>query len=119
MTASQVGIPCPPANSSLIISHAIRAAFERDAAARKARAELDDILGRLATLTPREHEVFVPVVSGQLNKEIAGDLGTAEKTIKVHRARVMNKLQVQSVADLVRLAERAGIAAPPHKPKVP
>jgi FixJ family two-component response regulator len=97
---------------------AIRAAFERDAAARQARALLDDILQRLATLTPREHEVFVHVVSGQLNKQIAGDLGTAEKTIKVHRARVMEKMRVPSVADLVRLAERAGIA-PPRRPKVP
>ena len=76
---------------------------------RQARAELDDILQRLATLTPREREVLAHVVSGQLNKQIAGDLGTVEKTIKVHRARVMEKMRAQSVADLVRMAERAGI----------
>jgi FixJ family two-component response regulator len=106
-----------PVNDNDLLA-AIRAAFARDAAARQARAELDDVLQRMATLTPRERDVLVHVVSGQLNKQIAGDLGTAEKTIKVHRARVMEKMRVQSVADLVRLAERAGLAAP-HKPKVP
>ena len=105
-----------PVNDEDLIE-AVRAALNRDAAARQARALLDDILQRLATLTPREHEVFVHVVSGQLNKQIAGDLGTAEKTIKVHRARVMEKMRVPSVADLVRLAERAGIALP-RRPKV-
>lgn len=91
---------------------AIRSALDRDQIARQARAELDDILARLATLTPREREVLDHVVTGQLNKQIAADLGTVEKTIKVHRARVMEKLKVQSVAELVRLAERAGIGAP-------
>jgi FixJ family two-component response regulator len=67
---------------------------------------------RLATLTPREHEVMLHVIRGELNKQIAAALGAAEKTIKVHRGRVMHKLQVQSVADLVRLCEKAGIHAP-------
>lgn len=89
---------------------AVRAAIERDVVLRRARAELDDILQRLATLTPREREVLIHVVSGQLNKQIAGDLGTVEKTIKVHRAGVMDKMGAHSVADLVRFAERAGIA---------
>jgi FixJ family two-component response regulator len=88
---------------------AIRVAIQKDAAQRRAQAELDDILQRLATLTPREREVLAHVVSGQLNKQIAGDLGTVEQTIKVHRARVMEKMRAQSVADLVRMAERAGI----------
>jgi FixJ family two-component response regulator len=89
---------------------AIQAALEKNQIARQDRAELDSILERLATLTPREREVLVHVVSGQLNKQIAGDLGTVEKTIKVHRSRVMEKMKVQSLAELVRLAERAGVA---------
>ena len=85
---------------------AVHAALEKDRIARQARDELDDIQERLATLTPREREVLTHVVSGQLNKQIAFDLGTVEKTIKVHRARVMEKMKVQSVAELVRLTER-------------
>jgi len=93
---------------------AVRTAFERDRVARLARAETDDILACLATLTPREREVMEHVVAGQLNKQIAGDLGTAEQTIKIHRARVMEKMKVQSVAELVRLADLARLAAPPR-----
>ena len=88
---------------------AVEAALEKDRIERQSRAELDDIQERLATLTPREREVLIHVVSGQLNKQIAYDLGTVEKTIKVHRARVMEKMKVGSVAELVRLTERAGI----------
>jgi FixJ family two-component response regulator len=88
---------------------AVEAALEKDRIERRSRAELDDIQERLATLTPREREVLIHVVSGQLNKQIAYDLGTVEKTIKVHRARVMEKMKVGSVAELVRLTERAGI----------
>jgi len=88
---------------------AVGAALEKDRIERQSRAELDDIQERLATLTPREREVLIHVVSGQLNKQIAYDLGTVEKTIKVHRARVMEKMKVGSVAELVRLTERAGI----------
>jgi FixJ family two-component response regulator len=88
---------------------AVEAALEKDRIERQSRAELDDIRKRLATLTPREREVLTHVVSGQLNKQIANDLGTVEKTIKVHRARVMEKMKVGSVAELVRLTERAGI----------
>jgi FixJ family two-component response regulator len=90
---------------------AIREAMEKGRAARQSRAELDDFLKRLVMLTPREREVLTHVVSGQLNKQIAGDLGTVEKTIKVHRARVMEKMKTHSLAELVRLAERAGIIA--------
>jgi FixJ family two-component response regulator len=88
---------------------AVHSALEKDRIAQQARAELDDILERLATLTPREREVLTHVVSGQLNKQIASDLGTVEKTIKVHRARVMEKMKAHSVAELVRLFERASI----------
>src|SRR5262245_9430596 len=68
---------------------------------------------RLATLTPREQEVMRLVVRGMLNKQIAATLGAAEKTIKVHRGRVMRKMQAESVADLVRMAQRVGLEAPP------
>jgi len=88
---------------------AIHTAIEKDRVARQARAELEDLRQRLATLTPREREVLGHVVSGQSNKQTAGDLGTVEKTVKVHRARIMEKMQVQSLAELVRLAERLGI----------
>ena len=85
---------------------AVEAALEKDRIERQSRADLEDIQERLATLTPREREVLTHVVSGQLNKQIAYDLGTVEQTIKVHRARVMEKMKVNSVAELVRLTER-------------
>jgi len=90
---------------------AVHAAIEKDRIQRQTRAELDDIQRRLATLTPREREVLEHVIAGQLNKQTAADLGTVEKTIKVHRARVMEKMKVQSVAELVRLAERVEVGA--------
>ncbi|MGR8979478.1 MAG: response regulator transcription factor [Gammaproteobacteria bacterium] len=92
---------------------AVHAAIERDRTNRRTRAELADIRKRLAALTPREREVMNHVVSGRLNKQIAADLGTVEKTIKVHRAHLMTKLKVRSLAELVRLAERAGIESLP------
>jgi len=88
---------------------AIGRAAESDAAARRSQMEVAAIRGRLAKLTPREREVLTHVVAGRLNKQIAYDLGTVEKTIKVHRGRMMAKLGVRTVADLVRLAELAGI----------
>ena len=90
-----------------VLRAALRAAFEKDRVTRLARAELIEIEARLATLTPREHEVLERVIAGQLNKQIAGDLGTGDHTIKVHRARVMEKMKVESLAELVRLVERA------------
>jgi FixJ family two-component response regulator len=96
---------------------AIHVAIETDRANRQARAELEDIRQRLATLTPREREVLEAVITGRLNKQIAGDLGIVEKTVKVHRGRVMEKMKVRSLAELVRLAERAGLlgSAPPPR----
>jgi len=88
---------------------AIHAAIEKNRMIQETRAELNGIRQKLATLTPREREVLNHVVSGKLNKQIAADLGTVEKTIKVHRGHLMTKLKVRSLADLVRLAERAGI----------
>ena len=86
---------------------AIDHALERDRAARRERAEVQALQERLATLSPREREVLGLVVTGRMNKQIAAELGTAEQTIKQHRGRVMRKLGVDSVADLVRLVEHA------------
>lgn len=84
----------------------VREAIGRDAEARRRRTELEALRRRRATLTPREREVFSLVVRGLLNKQVAGRLGTSEKTIKVHRGRVMEKMQAGSFAELVRMAER-------------
>jgi FixJ family two-component response regulator len=94
-----------PVNDTDLLA-AIHRALEHDGRARHTRAELEDIRARIASLTPREREVLKHVVTGQLNKQIASSLGTVEKTIKVHRGRVMQKMRVASVAELVRLMER-------------
>ncbi len=97
-----------PVNDKDLLA-AIRAAIEKDRVLRRRQTELAEIRARLATLTPREREVLEHVVIGKLNKQIASDLGTVEQTVKVHRARVMQKLRLQSVAELVRLTERCRI----------
>ena len=84
---------------------AIEVALARNRAERSAHAERHGIAARLASLTPREHEVMELVIEGLLNKQIAAALGTVEKTVKVHRARVMQKMQVRSVTALVRLVD--------------
>jgi FixJ family two-component response regulator len=99
-----------PVNDEDLLA-AVRAAIEKNRALRREQAELSEIRARLATLTPREREVLECVVAGKLNKQIAGDLGTVEQTVKVHRAHVMQKMRVQSVAELVRLTQRCGISA--------
>ena len=97
-----------PVNDEDVIA-AVRVAIEKDRALRREQAELCEIRVRLSTLTPREREVLEYVVAGKLNKQIAGDLGTVEQTIKVHRAHMMQKMKVHSVAELVRWAQRCGI----------
>ena len=99
-----------PVNDEDLLA-AVRAAIEKNRALRREQAELSEIRARLATLTPREREVLECVVAGKLNKQIAGDLGTVEQTVKVHRAHVMEKMRVRSVAELVRLTQRCGISA--------
>ena len=102
-------LPKPVKDTELL--RAIEQALARAVRDRAERNELEDGRERVERLTPREREVMVLVVRGLLNKQIAFELGTVEKTIKVHRARVMQKMQVDSLADLVRLAEKVGIPA--------
>jgi FixJ family two-component response regulator len=92
---------------------AVDAALQLDASRRRARADLGALDQRLARLTPRERQVMGLVATGLLNKQIAGRLGTCERTIKAHRARVMQKMKAGSVAELVRMADRLGVADRP------
>jgi FixJ family two-component response regulator len=85
---------------------AIGRALARDVQLRERRAEQEELVGRRATLTRRERQVFDLVVQGLLNKQIAGRLGTTEQTVKVHRGRVMQKMQATSIAQLVHISER-------------
>jgi RNA polymerase sigma factor (sigma-70 family) len=85
---------------------AIRIALERDRSRREQEQEVTQLELRFKSLTARERQVVSMVVSGMLNKQIAGQLGTAESTVKVHRSRAMEKMQAQSFADLVRMIEK-------------
>jgi len=88
---------------------AIQLALERDRARRQQEAEIAALRERFESLTPREREVLPLVVSGLLNKQIAAEIGTSETTVKVHRGQLMRKMGADSLADLVRMAERMGI----------
>ena len=105
-----------PVNDDELIT-AVERAIARSRHAQAEAAVRAEIERRLRTLTPREREVMALVVQGLLNKQIASRLGAAEKTVKIHRGRVMQKMQAQSVADLVRMAERLGLpTGSPPKP---
>ncbi|HEX6437048.1 MAG TPA: response regulator transcription factor [Candidatus Binatia bacterium] len=106
-------LPKPVKDKDLL--RAIEQALARASHDYTERLELEEIQTRLTSLTPREGEVMTLVVSGLLNKQIAFELGTVEKTVKVHRARVMEKMKVESLAELVRLAEKVGIPAQKNK----
>ena len=88
---------------------AVRAGIQLDRQGRKERAELAELRDGLRQLTPREREVMSLVVAGLLNKQIALRLGTSEKTIKIHRSHVMQKMRADSLADLVRMCQKLGI----------
>jgi FixJ family two-component response regulator len=90
---------------------AVRQALVRDGELRKQRSDTFELQERLGTLTPRERQVLTLVVRGLLNKQIAGELGTTELTIKAHRGKVMRKMRAASLADLVRMAEKLQISS--------
>jgi len=108
MKAGAVDFLTKPVSEDELLT-AIERAEEKDTQGRQIQSERASIRVRLTELTPRETEVLTHVVAGRLNRQIARDLGTAERTIKVHRARVMQKMGARTVPDLVRLAEKAGI----------
>lgn len=91
---------------------AIQRGIEQHRTLRQRRAEISGLQQRYDLLTPREREVFPLVTSGLLNKQIAAELGTSEKTIKIHRSQVMQKMKAESLPDLVRMAEKLGIPSP-------
>jgi FixJ family two-component response regulator len=104
----------PVRRSELVV--AVREALEKDAAARAAEMRRRRVASLLDSLTPRERQVLELVSLGRLNKQIAGTLGAAEKTIKVHRGRLMRKMRVRSAAELVELLAHAGGAGAPSLP---
>jgi FixJ family two-component response regulator len=112
MKAGAVNFLTKPVDDTELFA-AIEEAIRVDQVERRFRQRKQIIEKRLAKLTPRERQVLEHVVSGQLNKQIAADLGTVEKTIKVHRSRVMHKMGARSVAELVQLATCVGIVASP------
>jgi FixJ family two-component response regulator len=97
-----------PVDAAALVQ-AVRAALQLAETRCREAAEIAALEARLASLTPRQREVMKHVVAGQLNKQIAFDLGTGEQNIKLHRAQIMKKMGVESLADLVRVAERFGI----------
>ncbi len=111
MKAGAVDLLTKPVDVQDLIA-AIQRAVTRDEHDRVTEARLAEVRRRVGMLTAREVEVFARVVTGMLNKQIGAALGIGEKTVKVHRARVMEKMQAGSVAELVRLADEAGVTVP-------
>jgi len=111
--AGAVDFLTKPVDENRLIA-AIEQAFRCDAEQRRERAICSMIQQRLETLTPRERQVMTHVVLGQINRQIAAEIGTGEKTVKVHRGRVMSKMGAGSVAELVQLGARVGVAIEPN-----
>jgi FixJ family two-component response regulator len=108
MKAGAIDFLTKPVKSRQLLA-AVALAAEKEAQTLELRSELASVNDRISKLTPREREVLTHVIAGRLNKQIAADLGTVEKTIKLHRGRMMRKMGVRTVADLVRIAQRGGI----------
>jgi len=90
---------------------AVAVALERDRARRAGEERIDELRGRLLTLTPREREVLHLVIAGRLNKQIAGELGVSEMTVKIHRRHMMRKMQASRIVELVRMADQLGLSS--------
>jgi RNA polymerase sigma factor (sigma-70 family) len=99
-----------------VLLDAVRQALARDEQRHRDRAEFEELRQRFETLTPKQREVMALVVTGMLNKQVAARLGTSEKTVKVHRAQVVAKMRASSLPDLVRMADRLGLAAGDARP---
>jgi FixJ family two-component response regulator len=110
MKAGAVEFLTKPFRSRSLLE-AIHSAIERDRAAHKERSESEELRERYGQLTAREREVMTLVVTGMLNKQVAGELTTTERTIKFHRANIMQKMLADSLADLVRIAEKLGVSS--------
>jgi FixJ family two-component response regulator len=110
MKAGAVEFLTKPFRSQSLLE-AIRSAIERDRSAHKERSESEELRQRYEQLTAREREVMTLVVTGMLNKQVAGELATTERTIKFHRANIMQKMQAESLADLVRVAGKLGVSS--------
>jgi FixJ family two-component response regulator len=113
MKAGAVEFLTKPVKSRDLLA-AIRGAIERGRVSRQARREVEALRERYERLTPREQEVLPLVVAGLLNKQIAGELAVSERTVKFHRAHIMKKMQAESLAELVRMAERLDLG-PQHR----
>ena len=113
MKAGAVDFLTKPVDDEALLE-AVSRALERSAEFLGRKAQRASARAKLNRLTPREFEVMRSIIAGLLNKQIAAELGAAEKTVKIHRGRVMEKMGVTSVAELVRLAETAGVAPSVH-----
>jgi FixJ family two-component response regulator len=109
MKAGAVDFLTKPVDAPVLLD-AVARAIVRDMESRAVRARRHDVQSRYDRLTPREREVFAHLISGQLNKQVGFDLGISERTTKIHRHQVLDKMEADSIADLVRMAADLGIA---------